>query len=71
MPFQALRVIRQLQEIQFNAAAADCPQHSGAISNAPGSASNAEIGVVVDVNTVDRERLLFSADGSKYQYPGD
>lgn len=75
MPFQALRVIRQLREIQFNAAAADYLLST--VAPYPiGSRvllSNAEIGVVVDVNTVDRERpvvrLLFRADGSKYQYP--
>jgi len=75
MPFQALRVIRQLREIQFNAAAADLLIDS--VAPYPiGSRvllSNAEIGVVVDVNIADRERpvvrLLFRADGSKYQYP--
>ncbi|MDI9420448.1 MAG: HD-GYP domain-containing protein [Bacillota bacterium] len=75
MPFQALRVIRQLREIQFNAAVADLLISS--VAPYPIGArvllSNAEIGVVVDVNAAERERpvvrLLFRADGSKYQLP--
>ena len=75
MPFQALRVIRQLREIQFNTTAADF-LISSVVPYPIGTRvllSSAEIGVVVDVNIEDRERpvvrLLFRADGSKYHLP--
>lgn len=71
-PSQALRVIKQLREIQFNTEIADCfietvapyPIGSRVVLN------TREIGVVVDVNPTELKRpivrVLYDADGSKY-----
>lgn len=71
LPSQALRVIRQLRDIQFNAEAADCLISSVAPYPVGSRVqlNTSEIGIVVDVNNDDRDRpvvrVLFNADGSK------
>lgn len=75
LPSQALRVIRQLRDIQFNNEVANHLINSVALYPVGSRVqlTSLEIGIVVDVNTAERDRpivrVLFQADGRKYRNP--